>query len=99
MNFFHFRTHGSSSHAGSVGFFMKFDETTPIEFSKPAGLSTPPTEIDANARMLIEGFQPISTIRRIACAAVRGVAKFMKASAPESLSVAICESTVGSVGS
>ena len=68
----------------------------PCEFSKPAGLITPPTEAETLATMC-SGFHPISAIFLIACAANFGVEMLMKTSAPVALSLTIWSSIVGSV--
>ena len=46
---------------------------------------------------MCSGFQSISAIFLIACAANFGVVMLMKTSAPEAFSLTICESIVGSV--
>ena len=67
----------------------------PLEFSRPAGLSTVATEVETLPRKYT-GFQPSSPTLRIACAAPFGAAQVMKISAPESFSATICELRVGS---
>ena len=56
----------------------------PCAFSKPAGLITLPIEAETLLRKC-SGFQPISAIFLIACAANFGVVKLKKTSAPDDL--------------
>ena len=69
-------------------------EITPIEFSRPAGSSTPLIEADT-FEMMVVGFHPISPILRIACAANFGVAAISTTSAPLLFSSRIWVSMVG----
>src|SRR5262245_26657689 len=87
---------GSAFQLGSVASLRAAEDRTPLEFSRPAGLSTPPTEMDVLLRTCV-GDQPISATLVIACAANLGVVTLKKMSAPELFRVMICEFTVASV--
>ena len=63
--------------------------------SKPAGLITLPIEAETLLRKC-SGFQPISAIFLIACAANFGVVMLKNTSAPVDFSLTMCESMVGS---
>ena len=71
---------------------------SPFDASRPAGLSTAPTEADTLFRRWI-GFQPMSAAFLIAWAANFGVVTLKNTLAPLFLRFTICESTVGSVTS
>src|SRR5207253_1941524 len=88
----------SSFQVESVGSFRYWVESTSFDASRPAGLSTEPTEFDTLLSRCT-GFQPISCAFLIACAANFGVVTLKKTSAPEFFRLTICESTVGSAGS
>ena len=68
----------------------------PCEFSKPAGLITLPTEAETLLRMC-SGFQSISAIFLIACAANFGVVTLKNTSAPVAFSLTMWLSIEGSV--
>ena len=85
----------SLSHFRSVGSMVIVPTITPIDFSRPAGFSVAPTELDGKL-MIMVGFQPISCALRIACAANFGVPATRNASAPELFRLTTCKSTVGS---
>ena len=68
----------------------------PLALSKPAGLSTAPTDSDTECRIWF-GFQPSSPIFLIAMAANFGVEKFTNKSTLAALSFRICASIVGSL--
>src|SRR5215470_2621955 len=89
---------GSLSQLGSVGSLRYCVDRMPLEASRPAGLSTDPTEFDTLFRRCT-GFQPISCAFLIACAANFGVVTLKNTSAPEFFRDTIWESTVGSAGS
>ena len=67
----------------------------PCAFSNPAGLITPPTELDTFDTMC-SGVQFISASFLIACAANFGVVMLMKTSTPEAFSLTIWLSIEGS---
>src|SRR5260370_26572574 len=92
----HFLYAGSSFQVGSVGSLRYAVLSTPLALSKPAGLSTEPTELETLLRRWT-GFQPSSAIFLIAWAANFGVATLKTMSAPDALTLMTCESTVGSV--
>src|SRR5260370_35043690 len=83
----------SSFQVGSVGSLRYCDDRTPLALSRPAGLSTAPTETE----LLVSrwtGFQPNSAIFLIAWAADFELAALKMISAPDALRVMTCESTV-----
>src|SRR5215467_8494928 len=86
---------GSSFQVGSVGSLVYAVLSTPLALSRPAGLSTEPTELETLLRRWT-GFQPSSATFLMAWAANFGVARLKKISAPDDFSVIIWESTVGS---
>ena len=69
----------------------------PCELSKPAGFITLPIEAETLLRKC-SGFQPISAIFLIACAANFGVVMLKKTSAPVDFSLTMWKSMVGSRG-
>src|SRR5262249_15293771 len=74
-------------HCGSVGSLTYAEEITPTDFCKPAGCMTALTEV-ALYGMNCSGFQPMSNVFRMACAANFGEAKMNSVSAPEPLRLA-----------
>src|SRR6185436_5511515 len=87
---------GSLSHCGSVGSLPYCVVMMPTDLSRPAGVSTEPTERDTLFSRC-SGFQPESCAVRIACAANFGVVILKNTFAPDALSCSTCESTVGSL--
>src|SRR5688572_13110812 len=98
MNSRHLFMPGSLAHFGSVGSLPYCVVMIPTDLSRPAGVSTEPTE-DDTLFSRCTGFQPMSCALRIACAANLGVEMLKNTSAPLLCSCTICESTVGSVTS
>src|SRR5919108_3476475 len=98
MNAVHCFIAGSSAQRGSVASLWYAVVMRPTDFSRPAGVSTDPTEIETLLRYWT-GFQPMSYALRIACAANLGVVTLKNTFAPEACSCTICESTVGSLTS
>ena len=70
----------------------------PLEASRPAGLSTVPSELDTLFRKC-SGFQPMSCDFLMAWTANFGIVMLKKTLAPLFLRLTICESIVGSVTS
>ena len=98
MKAVHLTIAGSFSQALSVGSFRYCVEMIPTDLSRPAGVSTEPTDADTLTRYW-SGFQPMSCALRMPIAANLGVAMWKNTSALEDFSFRICESTVGSVTS
>src|SRR5215467_14178334 len=88
----------SSFQLGSVGSLAYAVVKIPLALSKPAGLSTAPTERETLFSRWT-GFQPISAAFLMACAANFGDVTSKKTSAPDAFNVTIWESTVGSLTS
>ena len=85
-------------HCGSVISFMYSAVIRPLEASRPAGLSTVPSELDTLFRKW-RGFQPMSFAFLIACTANLGMVMLKKTLAPLFFRLTIWESMVGSVTS
>src|SRR5688500_17891007 len=94
---YHF-TPGSPAHFLSPGSLSIVAATMPTAFSGPAGMMVEETEVDTRL-IRNNGFQPISLVFLMACAANFGVPAKRNASAPDDFSETTWESIVGSLTS